>query len=125
MNAFIDSQREVGIPEKQICVLGPILSDGCLRWALFFRPVAQSADVRGFPSSPFPFFFFFPRRLNSTLSGSDSLFGPPLESAFKSKSFDGREQLRERARFGASECEFVRRPTDSWRLSRADALPCV
>uniref|UniRef100_A0A3B4WTS9 FCH and mu domain containing endocytic adaptor 1 n=1 Tax=Seriola lalandi dorsalis TaxID=1841481 RepID=A0A3B4WTS9_SERLL len=33
--------------------------------------------------------------LSSTASGSDSLFGPPLESAFKSKSFDGREQLRE------------------------------
>uniref|UniRef100_A0A3Q1BN87 MHD domain-containing protein n=1 Tax=Amphiprion ocellaris TaxID=80972 RepID=A0A3Q1BN87_AMPOC len=27
-------------------------------------------------------------RLSSTASGSDSLFGPPLESAFKSKSFD-------------------------------------
>ncbi|AWP10701.1 F-BAR domain only protein 1 [Scophthalmus maximus] len=42
-------------------------------------------------------------RLSSTASGSDSLFGPPLESAFKSKSFDGREQLRERSTFGASE----------------------
>nr|XP_019953985.1 PREDICTED: F-BAR domain only protein 1-like isoform X1 [Paralichthys olivaceus]XP_019953986.1 PREDICTED: F-BAR domain only protein 1-like isoform X1 [Paralichthys olivaceus] len=42
-------------------------------------------------------------RLSSTASGSDSLFGPPLESAFKSKSFDGREQLREQNAFGASE----------------------
>ncbi|XP_018551425.1 F-BAR domain only protein 1 [Lates calcarifer] len=42
-------------------------------------------------------------RLSSTASGSDSLFGPPLESAFKSKSFDGREQLREQSTFGASE----------------------
>ncbi|XP_029286388.1 f-BAR domain only protein 1 [Cottoperca gobio] len=42
-------------------------------------------------------------RLSSTPSGSDSLFGPPLESAFKSKSFDGREQLRELSVFGASE----------------------
>uniref|UniRef100_A0A7N6BFT2 MHD domain-containing protein n=1 Tax=Anabas testudineus TaxID=64144 RepID=A0A7N6BFT2_ANATE len=41
--------------------------------------------------------------LNSTASGSDSLFGPPLESAFKSKSFDGREHLREQSAFGASE----------------------
>uniref|UniRef100_A0A3P9CSJ7 FCH and mu domain containing endocytic adaptor 1 n=1 Tax=Maylandia zebra TaxID=106582 RepID=A0A3P9CSJ7_9CICH len=29
-----------------------------------------------------------PKQLSSTASGSDSLFGPPLESAFKSKSFD-------------------------------------
>ncbi|XP_061594756.1 f-BAR domain only protein 1 isoform X2 [Cololabis saira] len=42
-------------------------------------------------------------RLSSTASGSDSLFGPPLESAFKSKSFDSREQLREQSTFGASE----------------------
>ncbi|XP_019132934.2 f-BAR domain only protein 1 isoform X1 [Larimichthys crocea] len=42
-------------------------------------------------------------RLSSTASGTDSLFGPPLESAFKSKSFDGREQLREQSAFGASE----------------------
>ncbi|XP_069009318.1 f-BAR domain only protein 1 isoform X4 [Embiotoca jacksoni] len=42
-------------------------------------------------------------RLSSTASGSDSLFGPPLESAFKSKSFDSREQLREPIAFGASE----------------------
>ncbi|XP_033478736.2 f-BAR domain only protein 1 isoform X1 [Epinephelus lanceolatus] len=42
-------------------------------------------------------------RLSSTASGSDSLFGPPLESAFKSKSFDGREQLREQSAFGATE----------------------
>ncbi|KAG7514091.1 hypothetical protein JOB18_024597 [Solea senegalensis] len=41
-------------------------------------------------------------RLSSTASVSDSLFGPPLESAFKSKSFDGREQLRDQS-FGASE----------------------
>ncbi|XP_024909262.1 f-BAR domain only protein 1 [Cynoglossus semilaevis] len=41
-------------------------------------------------------------RLSSTVSGSDSLFGPPLESAFKSKSFDGREQLRDHS-FAASE----------------------
>ncbi|KAM6921093.1 f-BAR domain only protein 1 [Xenentodon cancila] len=42
-------------------------------------------------------------RLSSTASGSDSLFGPPLESAFKSKSFDSREQLREQNTFGASD----------------------
>ncbi|XP_026178744.1 f-BAR domain only protein 1 [Mastacembelus armatus] len=42
-------------------------------------------------------------RLSSTASGSDSLFGPPLESAFKSKSFGGREQLREQSTFGTSE----------------------
>ncbi|XP_076580359.1 f-BAR domain only protein 1 [Chaetodon auriga] len=42
-------------------------------------------------------------RLSSTASGSDSLFGPPLESAFKSKSFDGREQLREQSAFGPTE----------------------
>ncbi|KAM6962728.1 f-BAR domain only protein 1 [Aplochiton taeniatus] len=41
-------------------------------------------------------------RLSSTASGSDSLFGPPLESAFKSNSFAGREQLREQGAFGAS-----------------------
>lgn len=33
-------------------------------------------------------------RLSSTASGSDSLFGPPLDSAFKSHSFTGREQLQ-------------------------------
>ncbi|XP_046726438.1 F-BAR domain only protein 1 isoform X2 [Silurus meridionalis] len=33
-------------------------------------------------------------RLSSTASGSDSLFGPPLESAFKSHSFSGQEQLQ-------------------------------
>ncbi|XP_054646967.1 F-BAR domain only protein 1 isoform X2 [Dunckerocampus dactyliophorus] len=44
-----------------------------------------------------------PSRLNSTASGADSLFGPPLEAAFKSKSFGGREQLREQCSFGASE----------------------
>ncbi|KAL7884586.1 hypothetical protein AOLI_G00073560 [Acnodon oligacanthus] len=32
--------------------------------------------------------------LSSTASGSDCLFGPPLESAFKSHSFPGREQLQ-------------------------------
>ncbi|XP_053710719.1 F-BAR domain only protein 1 [Synchiropus splendidus] len=42
-------------------------------------------------------------RLNSKASGSDSLFGPSLESAFKSKSFDGRDKLREQSSFGASE----------------------
>ncbi|XP_037553771.1 F-BAR domain only protein 1 [Nematolebias whitei] len=42
-------------------------------------------------------------RLSSTASGSDSLFGPPLEVAFKSKSFDSRERLREQNAFGASE----------------------
>uniref|UniRef100_A0A3Q3K5A9 MHD domain-containing protein n=1 Tax=Monopterus albus TaxID=43700 RepID=A0A3Q3K5A9_MONAL len=31
--------------------------------------------------------------LSLMVSGSESLFGPPLESAFKSKSFGGREQL--------------------------------
>ncbi|KAI5610456.1 F-BAR domain only protein 1 isoform X1, partial [Silurus asotus] len=38
-------------------------------------------------------------RLSSTASGSDSLFGPPLESAFKSHSFSGQEQLQ------TSECK--------------------
>ncbi|KAM9475224.1 f-BAR domain only protein 1 isoform 2-T2 [Clarias gariepinus] len=33
-------------------------------------------------------------RLSSTASCSDSLFGPPLESAFKSQSFSGQEQLQ-------------------------------
>ncbi|XP_033937801.1 f-BAR domain only protein 1 isoform X2 [Pseudochaenichthys georgianus] len=42
-------------------------------------------------------------RLSSTPLSSDSLFGPPLDSAFKSKSFDGRDQLREQSAFGASE----------------------
>ncbi|TWW58176.1 F-BAR domain only protein 1 [Takifugu flavidus] len=42
-------------------------------------------------------------RLSSTVSATDSLFGPPLESAFKSKSFDSRKQLRERSGFSASE----------------------
>uniref|UniRef100_A0A674PRW7 FCH and mu domain containing endocytic adaptor 1 n=1 Tax=Takifugu rubripes TaxID=31033 RepID=A0A674PRW7_TAKRU len=42
-------------------------------------------------------------RLSSTVSATDSLFGPPLESAFKSKSFDSRQQLRERSGFSASE----------------------
>uniref|UniRef100_A0A087Y8J7 FCH and mu domain containing endocytic adaptor 1 n=1 Tax=Poecilia formosa TaxID=48698 RepID=A0A087Y8J7_POEFO len=41
--------------------------------------------------------------LGSTASGSDSLFGPPLELAFKSKSFDSRDQFREQNAFGASE----------------------
>ncbi|CAL8306715.1 unnamed protein product [Lota lota] len=40
-------------------------------------------------------------RLSST--ASDSLFGPPLDSAFKSQSFAGGEQLREQSTFGASE----------------------
>uniref|UniRef100_A0A3B4CPW5 F-BAR domain only protein 1 n=1 Tax=Pygocentrus nattereri TaxID=42514 RepID=A0A3B4CPW5_PYGNA len=35
--------------------------------------------------------------LSSTASGSDCLFGPPLESAFKSHSFAGREQLQNAA----------------------------
>ncbi|KTG02732.1 hypothetical protein cypCar_00005001 [Cyprinus carpio] len=39
--------------------------------------------------------------LSSTASGSDALFGPPLESAFKSHSFAGREQLQKA--FAASE----------------------
>lgn len=48
-----------------------------------------------------------PSRLSSTASGSDNLFGPPLESAFKSKSFAGREQLpRAESVFGASECKY-------------------
>ncbi|XP_061884311.1 F-BAR domain only protein 1-like isoform X1 [Entelurus aequoreus] len=42
-------------------------------------------------------------RLSSTAFGTDSLFGPPLEAAFKSKSFGGREQLQEQRSFGASE----------------------
>ncbi|XP_068175890.1 f-BAR domain only protein 1 isoform X2 [Antennarius striatus] len=41
-------------------------------------------------------------RLSLMASGSDSLFGPPLESAFKSKSFEGREQLREQSAFDAA-----------------------
>ncbi|XP_051525752.1 F-BAR domain only protein 1-like isoform X1 [Myxocyprinus asiaticus] len=40
-------------------------------------------------------------RLSSTASGSDALFGPPLESAFKSHSFNGRVQLQNA--FAASE----------------------
>uniref|UniRef100_A0A672LAI1 FCH and mu domain containing endocytic adaptor 1 n=1 Tax=Sinocyclocheilus grahami TaxID=75366 RepID=A0A672LAI1_SINGR len=40
-------------------------------------------------------------RLSSTASGSDALFGPPLESTFKSHSFAGREQLQNA--FAASE----------------------
>uniref|UniRef100_A0A3B5LLT3 FCH and mu domain containing endocytic adaptor 1 n=1 Tax=Xiphophorus couchianus TaxID=32473 RepID=A0A3B5LLT3_9TELE len=43
------------------------------------------------------------RGLGSTASGSDSLFGPPLELAFKSKSFDSRDQFRQQNAFGASE----------------------
>ncbi|XP_051930113.1 F-BAR domain only protein 1 [Hippocampus zosterae] len=42
-------------------------------------------------------------RLSSTASGSESLFGPPLETAFKFKSFSGREHLQEQRSFGASE----------------------
>ncbi|XP_077463823.1 f-BAR domain only protein 1 isoform X1 [Stigmatopora argus] len=42
-------------------------------------------------------------RLNSTASGADSLFGPPLETAIKFKSFSGREKLQEQSSFGASE----------------------
>ncbi|XP_061680036.1 f-BAR domain only protein 1 [Syngnathoides biaculeatus] len=42
-------------------------------------------------------------RLSSTASGVDSLFGPPLETAFKFKSFGGREQLQEQRSIGASE----------------------
>nr|XP_061790958.1 F-BAR domain only protein 1-like [Nerophis lumbriciformis] len=42
-------------------------------------------------------------RLSSTASGPDSLFGPPLETAFKFKSFSGREKLQEQSSFGASE----------------------
>lgn len=49
-------------------------------------------------------------RLSSTASGSDGLFGPPLEMAFKSKSFDSQEQLREQNTFGASECKKNRFP---------------
>ncbi|XP_057211948.1 F-BAR domain only protein 1 isoform X1 [Triplophysa rosa] len=40
-------------------------------------------------------------RLSSIASGSDALFGPPLESAFKSHSFASREQLQNA--FAASE----------------------
>uniref|UniRef100_A0A3Q2XMC1 F-BAR domain only protein 1-like n=1 Tax=Hippocampus comes TaxID=109280 RepID=A0A3Q2XMC1_HIPCM len=47
--------------------------------------------------------YFLCNRLSSTASGSDSLFGPPLETAFKFKSFSGREQLQEQRSFGASE----------------------
>ncbi|XP_072295182.1 f-BAR domain only protein 1 [Eucyclogobius newberryi] len=42
-------------------------------------------------------------RSSSAASVSDGLFGPPLETAFKSKSFDGRDQLRDRSAFGLSE----------------------
>ncbi|XP_037324838.2 f-BAR domain only protein 1 [Pungitius pungitius] len=42
-------------------------------------------------------------RLSSTASAADSLFGPPLDSAFKSKSFDSREQVREQSTFDASQ----------------------
>ncbi|XP_059359802.1 F-BAR domain only protein 1-like isoform X1 [Carassius carassius] len=42
-------------------------------------------------------------RLSSTASGSDALFGPPLESTFKSHSFAGRQQLQNS--FAASECK--------------------
>ncbi|KAM8874890.1 f-BAR domain only protein 1 isoform 2-T3 [Spinachia spinachia] len=42
-------------------------------------------------------------RLSSTASGSDSLFGPPLDLAFKSKSFDSREQIQEQSTFDASQ----------------------
>ncbi|MEQ2282391.1 hypothetical protein AMECASPLE_000172 [Ameca splendens] len=42
-------------------------------------------------------------RSGSTVSGSDSLFGPPLELAFKSKSVDSRDQFREQSAYGASE----------------------
>lgn len=52
-------------------------------------------------------------RLSSTASGSDSLFGPPLESAFKSKSFAGRDQLqRAESVFGASECKYGLKSSD-------------
>lgn len=69
----------------------------------------SSAAVSNFPSDFKPFQFsrvccLIIFRLSSTVSGSDSLFGPPLESAFKSKSFDGREQLRDHS-FAASECK--------------------
>ncbi|XP_037105962.1 F-BAR domain only protein 1 [Syngnathus acus] len=42
-------------------------------------------------------------RLSSTASGTDSLFGPPLETALKFKSFSGRGQLQQQSSFGASE----------------------
>uniref|UniRef100_A0AAV2L168 Muniscin C-terminal domain-containing protein n=1 Tax=Knipowitschia caucasica TaxID=637954 RepID=A0AAV2L168_KNICA len=42
-------------------------------------------------------------RLCSTPSACDSLFGPPLEMAFRSKKFDGREQFRDHSAFAAVE----------------------
>ncbi|XP_077440068.1 f-BAR domain only protein 1 [Vanacampus margaritifer] len=42
-------------------------------------------------------------RLSSTAFGTDNLFGPPLETAFKFKSFGGREQLQQQSSFAASE----------------------
>ncbi|KAM3619566.1 uncharacterized protein V6R79_010284 [Siganus canaliculatus] len=42
-------------------------------------------------------------RLSSAASASDSLFGPPLESTLKSKSFNSRRQRKEQSVFGASE----------------------
>ncbi|XP_047678888.1 F-BAR domain only protein 1 isoform X1 [Tachysurus fulvidraco] len=49
---------------------------------------SETAGLCRFTSSPNH------SRLSSTASGSDSLFGPPLESAYKSHSFSGREQLQ-------------------------------
>ncbi|KAM9796784.1 f-BAR domain only protein 1 [Syngnathus typhle] len=42
-------------------------------------------------------------RLSSTASGTDSLFGPPLETALKFQSFSGRGQFQQQSSFGASE----------------------
>uniref|UniRef100_H2TE09 FCH and mu domain containing endocytic adaptor 1 n=1 Tax=Takifugu rubripes TaxID=31033 RepID=H2TE09_TAKRU len=61
-------------------------------------------------------------RLSSTVSATDSLFGPPLESAFKSKSFDSRQQLRERSGFSASELHLSRGPSPI-SLSTQEAWP--
>lgn len=80
-----------------------------------YRPplrLKQLSDSPGFLFLPWTVsrllcrYLDFLSRLSSTVSGPDSLFGPPLESALKSKSFDGREQLRERSGCGASECRF-------------------
>lgn len=72
--------------------------------------MSRSAFIAS-PTPLSPIFFLLPAlsytRLSSTASFSDSLFGPPLESAFKSKSFDGREHLREQSAFGASECKWM------------------
>uniref|UniRef100_H3C1B6 FCH and mu domain containing endocytic adaptor 1 n=1 Tax=Tetraodon nigroviridis TaxID=99883 RepID=H3C1B6_TETNG len=69
-------------------------------------------------------------RLSSTVLGSDSLFGPPLESAFKSKSFDAKASLQRRAApkdtadvVAAAPLRAARAKRTSGRLSGCDRLP--